>query len=71
MTGYTIYIEDGAYRAYLSDWIICDDINHLVFRGKEHAMIFPTFQSALQYRQRLTEMKYRPHIEDWGERATT
>ena len=60
---YRIYISINKEPSYLSDWIICDDNNHLVFRDKKYAMKFSSFDAALSIADRMREMNYTPHIE--------
>lgn len=62
--GYRIYIAEGRTRFYLYDWVVCDDTENPQFTTKhDYAMTFTSFAQAVEYRRRMVEMGYAPHIE--------
>ena len=61
---YRIYIQDRDVRLYLMDWIVSIGMDHPQFTTRhDHAMTFPRFDVALQYRNRLKALGYEPHID--------
>ena len=60
---YRIYITEGFRKFYLMDIIIHDDMEHPQFGVDwSHAMTFPSLYVAMDYRKRLIDLGYQPHI---------
>ena len=61
---FVIYITEEPTRFYLRDLIISDNGVNLTFATmKRYAMTFPSLKVASNYRKKMLDMGYHPHIE--------
>lgn len=61
---YRIYIVEDRRRHYLRTWTTWGKFEHLIFDvDARYAMKFRDFATAMDYRDRMIKMNYKPHIE--------
>lgn len=61
---YRLYIQVGRQRYYVRDVIVADGTEHYVLdNDTQYAMTFEKLDAAINYRTRMKQQGYDPHID--------